>query len=43
MKQGVIVGGWEYVKMAYGLTFSVLVLYGILLVARLREARRREG
>jgi hypothetical protein len=43
MKQGVIVGGWQYVWMAYGLTFSVLVFYGISLIARLREARRREG
>ncbi|HEY0142929.1 MAG TPA: hypothetical protein VGF48_18655 [Thermoanaerobaculia bacterium] len=37
MNQGVIVGGWEYVWMAYGLTFSALLIYGVTLLMKLRE------
>lgn len=43
MNQGVIVGGWQYVWMAYGLTFAVFALYGLSLIIRLRDAARREA
>ena len=37
--QGVVVGGWEYVWMAYGLTAAGLLIYGYSLFSRLRELR----
>ena len=40
MTQGVVTGGWPFVWAAYGLTASVFLIYGISLLARLREARR---
>jgi hypothetical protein len=43
MNQGVIVGGWEFVWAAYGLTFTAFLIYGVNLVARLRQARGREA
>jgi heme exporter protein D len=43
MTQGVIVGGWQYVWMAYGLTFSAFAIYGVTLLVRLRDAARRES
>lgn len=36
MNQGVVVGGWEYVWMAYGLTFTALAIYGVTLITKLR-------
>jgi hypothetical protein len=41
MTGGVIVGGWQYVWMAYGLTGLVFLIYGVTLFTRLREERRR--
>lgn len=41
--QGVVVGGWEYVWMAYGLTFSALLIYGVSLITRLREEWTRSA
>lgn len=41
MTEGVISGGWEFVWAAYGITAAVFVLYGISLVVRLREARKK--
>lgn len=36
---GMIVGGWEYVWGAYGLTAVVLVVYAGILTVRLNRAR----
>lgn len=41
MTEGVIRGGWEFVWAAYGISATVFVLYGISLVVRLREARKK--
>ncbi len=41
MTQGVVVGGWEYVWAAYGLTFAAFIIYGVMLVTKLREERAR--
>ncbi|HEX6160501.1 MAG TPA: hypothetical protein VF111_10075 [Thermoanaerobaculia bacterium] len=41
MNQGIVVGGWEYVWMAYGLTFSALAIYGVTLFMKLREEWNR--
>ena len=38
---GTVAGGWNFVIAAYGLTAAVLVLYGVTLITRLREARSR--
>ena len=38
---GVVTGGWNFVIAAYSITFAALLIYGISLVARLREERRR--
>ncbi|MFT4978729.1 MAG: hypothetical protein ACI8S6_004639 [Myxococcota bacterium] len=35
---GVIVGGWEYVQAAYGVTWAVLALYAVSLYLRGRQA-----
>ncbi|HEY6136425.1 MAG TPA: hypothetical protein VI670_01545 [Thermoanaerobaculia bacterium] len=42
MTQGVVSGGWNFVIAAYGLTAAVLVIYGVTLITRLREARKRQ-
>ena len=39
---GVIVGGWEFVWSAYGLTAAAFLIYGITLFKRLREAERHD-
>jgi heme exporter protein D len=39
---GTIVGGWEFVWAAYGLTSAVLLIYGVSLVTRLRKERHNE-
>lgn len=41
MTQGVVVGGWEFVWAAYGLTFAAFIIYGVTLVTKLREERAR--
>jgi heme exporter protein CcmD len=38
---GVILGGWEYVWGAYGVTATVLTLYAVSIHARYRAERRR--
>ena len=43
MSQGMVAGGWNFVIAAYGITAAVLVLYGVTLITRLREARSRAG
>lgn len=40
MTEGIVVGGWEFVWAAYGLTAAAFVLYGFSLAARLRNAKR---
>ena len=35
---GVVAGGWNYVIAAYSITAVVLLVYGVTLVTRLREA-----
>lgn len=40
--KGVVTGGWAYVWAAYTVTASVLVIYGISVIARLREAWSRQ-
>lgn len=37
---GVIVGGWEFVWGAYGVTAASFLIYGITLFMRLREAQK---
>lgn len=39
---GTIVGGWEFVWAAYGLTATALLLYGFNLVVRLRKERQHD-
>ena len=36
---GVVVGGWEYVWAAYGITTVALIVYAISLINRIRGAR----
>ena len=38
---GIVVGGWEFVWAAYGLTAIALLSYGVMVVTRAREQRRR--
>ena len=40
---GTIEGGWEYVWMAYGVTWTVLVLYGLSLWLRRPKAETKGG
>lgn len=40
MTGGVVVGGWEYVWAAYGITAAALVIYGVMLISRLRKIER---
>lgn len=39
--QGVVVGGWEYVWMAYGVTLAAFLIYGVMLVVKLRAELAR--
>ena len=41
MSGGVVVGGWQYVWMAYGLTSLAFLIYGVTLITRIREERTR--
>ena len=43
MTGGIVVGGWEFVWAAYGVTAAVLITYGISLASRLREAKRNSN
>ena len=38
---GVVVGGWEFVWAAYALTGIAFLTYGVMVVTKVREARRR--
>ena len=38
---GVVVGGWEFVWAAYGLTTLAFIVYGATLITRVREERMR--
>ncbi|HEX8169311.1 MAG TPA: heme exporter protein CcmD [Thermoanaerobaculia bacterium] len=37
---GTIVGGWQYVWTAYGLTAAAFLIYGVTLLRRLRDAQK---
>lgn len=37
---GMIQGGWEYVVLAYGLTVTVLVVFGVSMELRLKKEKR---
>ena len=41
MNGGVVTGGWNFVIAAYGVTFSVLFIYGVSIITRFREERSR--
>jgi hypothetical protein len=41
MSGGVITGGWNFVVAAYAVTVTVLTVYGVTLITRLRAERRR--
>lgn len=41
MNAGVVVGGWEFVWAAYGLTGIAFLIYGVTLVTRFREEQAR--
>ncbi len=41
MSGGVVTGGWSFVIAAYVVTFSVLFIYGVSVITRLREERSR--
>ena len=38
---GIVVGGWEFVWAAYALTAISFIAYGVMVVTRSREERRR--
>jgi len=37
MTSGVVTGGWNFVIAAYSITIAVLAIYGVTLIARLRN------
>jgi hypothetical protein len=41
MSAGVVSGGWNFVIAAYVVTISVLFIYGVSIITRLREERSR--
>ena len=41
MSGGMVTGGWNFVIAAYTVTFSVLFIYGVSIITRLREERSR--
>ena len=41
MTGGIIIGGWEYVWAAYGITFTALGGYTISMLLRSRAEKRR--
>jgi hypothetical protein len=42
MTGGVVIGGWEFVWAAYGLTTAAFLIYGFRLFSKLREAKRND-
>ena len=40
MTQGIVTGGWEFVWAAYEITAAALLIYGVSLALRLRDAKR---
>ena len=36
--QGVVVGGWEFVWAAYGITCTALLIYGVSLIRKLKRS-----
>ena len=42
MTGGVVIGGWEFVWAAYGLTTAAFLIYGIAVISKLREAKRND-
>ena len=43
MTGGIVVGGWEYVIMAYSLTGIAFLVYGVTLITKLREVPKRRS
>lgn len=43
MTGGVVVGGWEFVWAAYGLSMAVFLGYGLMLITKLRDEISRAG
>jgi hypothetical protein len=41
MNAGTVVGGWEFVWAAYGLTSIAFLIYGVTLVTKFREEQSR--
>ena len=41
MNAGVVVGGWEFVWAAYGLSFAAFLIYGVSLLTKYRAAQTR--
>jgi len=41
MSGGVVTGGWSFVIAAYAVTAAVFLIYGVTLIARLRDEERR--
>ena len=39
---GVVQGGWEFVIAAYTITGVALVIYGVSLIARLKELKKHD-
>ncbi len=38
MTEGVVTGGWQFVWLAYGITATAFIVYGVSLFVRLRGA-----
>lgn len=43
MSAGVVVGGWEFVWAAYGLSFTAFLIYGVSLLTKYRQEQSRAG
>jgi len=43
MSGGIVVGGWEFVWAAYGLTAIAFLIYGVTLITRIRDERARSA
>lgn len=41
MTEGIVTGGWGFVWAAYTLTAVAFLVYGVILVTRVREERTR--
>ncbi|HEX2121746.1 MAG TPA: hypothetical protein VHL59_08900 [Thermoanaerobaculia bacterium] len=42
MTEGVVTGGWGFVWAAYALTAAGFIIYGVMLMTRLREAEKND-